>query len=189
MKLNIVLNDKIKTSYFITSPQFQVNNLLTGKRNVNYIGTQEIIDKKNKLYCKTFYNAESKKSIFDKVFTNKKDRFDFFKGIVTQNKMLFESDSNEVFKSNEVISYYEGNWLDFIMIDGTKTWKFDTYEPPELILQNQVIPSDNSLRNDYKFLKEKNLELAQTWHNILEEQDTEDQKKRDKFKASKEALV
>jgi len=183
MKLQIFLDDKLKSQYTLSSPEFIINNLITGKRNVNYIGSQEIVDKRNKLYCKTFYNAESKKSIFDKVFS-KKDRFDLVRGFITQKKEIFDLETIEVFKSQEIISYYEGNWVDYVMIDGDKTWTFDLLEPPQLLSQLFLLPSDLIYRPDYKFLKEKNLEMAQASLNMIYEQDAADQNKRDQYKSN-----
>ena len=181
MKLFLEIKDNDQTTYEINSPIFKVEGLISGNRTVNWTGSQVILDKKNKIYAKSIFDIENKKGFFKKLFfNNKKERFDYFKGIITKNIELISNDSLEIFSSNDVEKYYEGNWVDFVSIDGKKTWDFSTVEAEAFLLQNDLIPSDTSLRTDISYLKEKNYTFAKMSFDMIYNQADSDSKKRKK---------
>ena len=181
LHLTIKLNDKIRSVYKMNWPLTITKGIITGNRTINYTGFQKITDTRNKLYSKTFFDIKSKKGIFDKFSPNSKERFDLLKGFITQNKELIEDESLNAFKSDKIISYYEGFWTDNLMIEGKTTWTFEMYEPSRLNSGAQILPSDFTNRVDYINIKLNNLEQAGVEFDKIYQEQKADNKKRKEF--------
>jgi len=179
----IVLKDEQKTTYeLVKRPDVIVEGLVIGKRTMSYVNNLELEDKTNKIYAQGRFNPE-KQGVFEKIFNKTTfTRPDFFKGFITKNKELLKDASRKAFYSKEMLSYFEGQWLEFLVIDGEKYWDLEYDRPATAYEIDDPLPSDSTLRPDMKPLVEGNLDKAQKEKDILEDIQRNDRKLRADFK-------
>lgn len=180
----IVLKDKAKTTYIIDFPWAETKGFMFGARVFSYKGNIRIRDKTNKLYAQLRLNA-GEKSFAEGLFKGQDARNDFFKGLITKNKALLKDMSRKAFYSKDMISYVEGLWIDYVMIDGDKYWEIDKVPFVPLVREPNPLPSDSLYRNDLKALISGNLEESQKQKEIMEEIQRNDRKLRDLAKKKK----
>ena len=80
-----------------------------------------------------------------------------------------------------MLSYIEGNWIDYVMIDGERYWEIDKQLPLPVTNLTDPLPSDSSYREDLKAFIANNEEEAQKQKEIMEEIQRNDRKLREKF--------
>lgn len=178
----ITLKDEQKTTIILKKrPNVQVEGLVVGKRTMAYIDILEIEDPLNKVYAQARFNAD-KQGFFEKIFNKTKaTRPDFFKGFITMNKELLNDTSKKAFYSKDMISYFEGQWLEYLIIDGEHFWDLGKELPANLIPAENPLKSDSRFRVDLNLLVDKNLEKAQKEKNDLEDIQRNDRKLRADF--------
>jgi hypothetical protein len=176
----IIMKDSAKTTYLIKYPWAESKGFMFGLPAFSYNGDIVIKDKTNKIYAMLRLNA-GKKSFTEGWFKKSNVRNDFFKGLITKSKALLKDTSKKIFYSKEMLSYIEGNWIDYVMIDGEKYWEIDKQLPLPVTDATNPLPSDSSYREDLKAFKANNEEEAQRQKEIMEEVQRNDRKLRDKF--------
>lgn len=180
----IIMKDSAKTTYLIKYPWAESKGFMFGLPAFSYNGDIVIKDKTNKLYALLRLNA-GKKSFTEGWFKKKDVRNDFFKGLITKNKALLKDTSKKVFYSKEMLSYIEGNWIDYVMIDGEKYWEIDEQVPLPVTDVKDLLPSDSSFRPDLQaFINDDETE-AQKQKEILENIQRNDRKLREQFDKKK----
>jgi hypothetical protein len=178
-----IFNDEQKTTYSIRErPEAQVHGVIFGQRTVCYAGCMMIKDETNNIYAQARFNPE-KQGMLEKFFSKTKaTRPDFFKGLITRNKELLKDISRKAFYSKDMISYFEGEWLEYIIIDGEKYWELGKKQPMELFPVADTLPSDSAHRKDIQPLSKGDLETAQKAKEELESLQRHDRKLRAEFK-------
>ena len=175
----IKLKDEKNTTYLIKRiPEGVVGGLLVGKRTMTHEGYLDIKDITNKIYAQVRFNPE-KQGFFEKLFNKTKaTRSDFFKGFITRNKALLKDESRKAFYSKDMICYLEGQWLEYLIIDGDFYWQLGREMPSKLITVPDPLPSDSTFRSDLRLLNENKLDEAQKAMEDIEELQRKDQKLR-----------
>ena len=174
----IVLKDANKTTYMIEYPWAECKGFMFGNRVVNYKGNVTITDTTNKIYVQLRMQA-GEKSLAEGLFRKNDARADFFKGLITKNPELLKDMSRKAFYSKDMISYIEGNWFDYVMIDGDNYWEIDKVKPGKLVSVPDPLPSDSTFRPDLRAFIEGNDAEAQKQKEILEEIQRNDRKLRE----------
>lgn len=179
----ITFNDEQKTTYVLKErPEGQVNGLVFGQRTLHYTGCMLIKDKTNKIYAQARFNPD-KQGMLEKLFgKTKATRSDFFKGLITKNKELLKDTSRKAFYSKDMLSYFEGEWLEYVIIDGDHYWELGKKQPVEIFPVHDPLPSDSSFRLDIQPLAKGDLEAAQKAKEELENLQRTDRKLRAEFK-------
>eukprot|EP00826_Nyctotherus_ovalis_P058190 TRINITY_DN7984_c0_g1_i17.p1 TRINITY_DN7984_c0_g1~~TRINITY_DN7984_c0_g1_i17.p1 ORF type:complete len:419 (+),score=105.35 TRINITY_DN7984_c0_g1_i17:198-1454(+) len=179
----VILKDEEKTTIeLVKRPNVLVEGLVVGKRTMSYIDTLEIEDKTNGIYAQGRFNPE-KQGLLEKIFNKTKfTRPDFFKGFITKNKGLLEDASRKAFYSKDMISYFEGQWLEFLVIDGESYWDLEKNRPVINYGIKNPLPSDSVNRADLGPLTEGKLETAQKEKEALEDVQRGDRKLRAEFR-------
>lgn len=167
-KRHIIFNDQQSTHYSIDFPVVEVKGGLFGKRILNFVDSIKITDKTNKIYGQIRFKA-GEKSFSEGLFKKSKERSDFFKGFITKSKSLLQDNSKKAFYSKEMISYIEGYWIDYLMIDGDKYWEIGKEQPTPLTKATNLLNSDSDYRADLQAMKIGNLEQAQIQKENLED--------------------
>ncbi len=180
----ITLKDKQKTTYVIEYPWAESKGFMFGARSFCYQGNVVIEDQTNKIYAQIRLNA-GEKSFTEGLFKKQDVRNDFFKGLITKNKALLKDMSRKAFYSKDMLCYIEGNWIDYVMIDGDKYWEIDTVKPLPIVSVKDPLPSDSSNRADLKaFIVGDEVE-AQKQKEIMEEIQRNDRKLREPYSKAK----
>eukprot|EP00831_Metopus_contortus_P062125 TRINITY_DN54108_c0_g1_i2.p2 TRINITY_DN54108_c0_g1~~TRINITY_DN54108_c0_g1_i2.p2 ORF type:complete len:111 (+),score=9.67 TRINITY_DN54108_c0_g1_i2:163-495(+) len=99
-----------------------------------------------------------------------------------RNKALLKDMSRTAFYSKDVISYIEGNWIDYVMIDGDNYWEIEMPLPYPLTKKESPLPSDCRYREDLVALITSTEEESQKEKDRLEELQRNDRKLREKSK-------
>ena len=162
----------------IEYPWAECKGFMFGNRVVNYKGNVTITDTTNKIYTQLRMQA-GEKSFTAGLFQKNDTRADFFKGLITKNPELLKDMSRKAFYSKDMISYIEGNWFDYVMIDGDNYWEIDKVKPGKLVSIPDPLQSDSTLRSDLRALIEGNEAEAQRQKEILEEIQRNDRKLRE----------
>jgi len=178
-----IFNDEQKTTYTIKErPETQIHGTIFGERTMHYTGCMLIKDKTNKIYAQARFNPE-KQGMLEKLFSKTKaTRPDFFKGLITKNKKLLKDTSRKAFYSKDMISYFEGEWLEYIIIDGEHYWELGKKQPMNIFPAAETLPSDSAYRKDIEPLAKGDLETAQKAKEELENLQRYDRKLRAEFK-------
>ena len=179
---SVVFKDEQHTTYKVrVNPEVFIGGLMMGKRVIAYENFMEIKDVTNKLYMQARFNPE-KQGFFDKIFSKTTaTRSDYFKGFITKNKKLLKDTSRKAFYSKEMLSYFEGQWLEQVIIDGDCYWQLGREQPVALIGAAQPLESDSTHRPDLQFLAQENEAEAQRKKDELEEMQRRDRKLREPF--------
>ncbi len=180
----IMLKDPQHTEYEIEYPWVECRGFMFGTRTVNYKGIINITDKTNKIYAQLRLCAGDK-SFAEGIFKKQGIRYDFFKGMITKSPALLKDMSRKAFYSKDMISYIEGNWIDYVMIDGDKYWELDKVQPEPIVPASNPLPSDSRFRPDLQALAAGNETEAQRQKEIMEELQRNDRKLRDQYAKSK----
>jgi hypothetical protein len=175
----IVLKDAARTTYLIDFPWAECTGFMFGNRVLSYKGNIRIRDKTNKIYAQVRLQAGEKS--FAEGIRKTEARNDFFKGLITKNKALLKDMSRKAFYSKDMLSYIEGNWIDYVMIDGDKFWEIDKQLPGTLARIPDPLPSDSKFRMDLQTLITSTEEEAQKQKEIMEEIQRKDRKLREQF--------
>eukprot|EP00826_Nyctotherus_ovalis_P048672 TRINITY_DN5757_c0_g1_i14.p1 TRINITY_DN5757_c0_g1~~TRINITY_DN5757_c0_g1_i14.p1 ORF type:complete len:418 (+),score=154.50 TRINITY_DN5757_c0_g1_i14:73-1326(+) len=176
----IIMKDSARTTYLIKYPWAESKGFMFGLPSFSYYGDIVIKDKTNKIYAMLRLHA-GKKSFAEAWFKKSDVRNDFFKGLITKNKALLKDSSKKVFYSKDMLSYIEGNWIDYVMIDGEKYWEIDKQLPLPVKDATNPLPSDSSFRDDLKaFIANDEVE-AQKQKEIMEDIQRNDRKQREKY--------
>ncbi len=172
-------NDIAHTQYVIKEfPILVVGGSVIGRRTMIYEGNLTIKDKTNKIYVQARFNPE-KQGFFERVFNKtEKHRSDFFKGFITCRKELLKDDSRKAFYSKDMISYFEGNWLENIKIDGDMYWEVGNDKVYELVTAPGCLESDSTKRPDLQALAAGKEEDAQRLKEEIEDAQRNDRKLR-----------
>ena len=176
----IVLKDKAKTTYIIKFPWTEGKGFMFGARYFTFKGDVTIKDKTNKIYTQLRLDA-GEKSFAEGLFKKQETRNDFFKGMITKNKALIKDMSRKAFYSKEMISYIEGHWIDYVMIDGEKYWEIGAVKTPLLTPVTNPLPSDSCYREDLKSFIADNEAESQKNKEIMEEIQRNDRKLREQY--------
>jgi hypothetical protein len=181
-KQKIVFKDEAKTTYILKiNPDVYITGLVLGKREVRYENVIEIKDKTNKLYVQARFNPE-KQGFFEKMFSKTKaTRSDFFKGFITKNKELLKDTSRKAFYSKDMISYFEGQWLEYVIIDGDTYWELGREMPSKLISAPNHLESDSVNRPDLQLLLKGDEAGGQKMKDELEDIQRKDRKLREPY--------
>ena len=179
----ITFKDKDQTTFELKEhPEGYVGGLAIGQRTLSYTGFMLIEDVKNKVYAQARFNPD-KQGMLEKLFSKTKaTRSDFFKGIITKNPELLKDASRKAFYSKDMISYFEGEWLEYIIIDGEHYWELGKGFPVDIIGVAEPLPSDSTLRPDIGPLAKKDNETTQKAKGTLENNQRSDRKLRTEFK-------
>eukprot|EP00826_Nyctotherus_ovalis_P055554 TRINITY_DN7387_c0_g1_i18.p1 TRINITY_DN7387_c0_g1~~TRINITY_DN7387_c0_g1_i18.p1 ORF type:complete len:417 (+),score=165.92 TRINITY_DN7387_c0_g1_i18:109-1359(+) len=179
----VTFNDEQKTTYVLKErPEGQISGVIVGQRIMYYTGFMVIKDKTNKLYAQVRFNPE-KQGMLEKIFgKTKATRSDFFKGLITKSKDLLKDTSRKAFYSKEMLSYFEGEWLEHIIIDGDYYWELGKKTPMEIFPDPGALPSDSAFRADIQPLAKGDMETAQKEKENLENLQRNDRKLRAEFK-------
>jgi len=180
----ITLKDAQKTTYMIEYPYAECKGFMFGTRVFYYRGNIKIKDKTNKLYAQLRLNA-GEKSFAEGLFKKQDTRNDFFKGLITKNKALLKDMTRKAFYSKDMISYIEGNWIDYVMIDGEKYWEMGSAKPLPVVPSPNPLPSDSCFRTDLQALITGNEAESQKQKEILEEIQRNDRKLREQHSKKK----
>jgi len=175
----IVFKDEQRTTYkCVRNPEVHVGGLVMGKRTMSYEGIMEIHDVTNKIYAQARFNPE-KQGFFEKIFSKTTStRSDFFKGFITKNEAVLKDESRKAFYSKDMLSYFEGQWLEYVIIDGEHYWQLGREQPAQLINVENPLQSDTSFRQDVRLLKAGDIEGSQKAKVELEELQRRDRKLR-----------
>ena len=176
----IIMKDSARTTYVIKYPWAESNGTMFGLPSFSYNGDIVIKDKTNKIYTLIRLN-EGKKTFTEGWFKKKGIRNDFFQGLITKNKGLLKETNKKVFYSKDMISYIEGNWIDFVMIDGEKYWEIDKQLPLPVTDIEDPLPSDSRYRDDLKAFIIDDEEESQKHKDNMEDIQRNDRKLREKF--------
>lgn len=182
-KHRVTFNDEQKTTYFLEErPEGHIDGAVFGQRTMHYIGFMQIKDETNNLYAQARFNPE-KQGMLEKLFNKTKPtRADFFKGMITKNKELLKDTSRKAFYSKDMISYFEGEWLEYLIVDGDHYWELGRENPVEIAPAAETLPSDSALREDIMPLAKKDYEQAQKAKENLEDLQRKDRKLRVEYK-------
>jgi hypothetical protein len=174
----IILKDLAQTTYIIDFPWAECKGFMFGTRIFNFNGIIRIRDKTNKLYAQIRLNAGAK-GFAEGLFKKQDVRSDFFKGLITKNKTLLKDMTRKAFYSKDMLSYFEGAWIDHVMIDGDMYWEMGKVQPLPLDRHPSPLPSDSRYRADLQALLAGNEAESQKQKEVLEEFQRNDRKLRD----------
>eukprot|EP00826_Nyctotherus_ovalis_P037768 TRINITY_DN3473_c0_g5_i1.p1 TRINITY_DN3473_c0_g5~~TRINITY_DN3473_c0_g5_i1.p1 ORF type:complete len:416 (+),score=164.15 TRINITY_DN3473_c0_g5_i1:137-1384(+) len=182
-KHKVTFNDEAKTTYLLKErPDGKISGAVFGERIMYYNGFMVIKDVTNNLYAQIRFNPE-KQGVLEKFFNKTKPtRSDFFKGLITKRKELLKDTSRKAFYSKDMIAYCEGEWLEYIIVDGEHYWELSKDEPAEILPAPNPLPSDSAFRDDIQPLAKGDLETAQKAKDDLENLQRSDRKLRAAFK-------
>ena len=180
----IIMKDKDKTTYIIKYPWVESKGFMFGLPVFTYNGDIIVEDITHGLYAMIRLNA-GKKTFAEGLFKKSDERSDFFKGLITKNKELLKDISKKVFYSKDMISYIEGYWIDYVMIDGEMYWELNNQKPLPIVDSADPLPSDSSFREDLKCFIENNEEESQKQKEILENIQRNDRKLREPYSKKK----
>jgi len=180
----IIMKDKDKTTYIIKYPWVESKGFMFGLPVFTYNGDIIVEDITHGLYAMIRLNA-GKKTFAEGLFKKSDERSDFFKGLITKNKELLKDISKKVFYSKDMISYIEGYWIDYVMIDGEMYWELNNQKPLPIVDSADPLPSDSSFREDLKCFIENNEEESQKQKEILENIQRNDRKLREPYNKKK----
>jgi len=180
----IKLKDAKETTYLIEFPWAECKGFMFGTRSFRYNGSFTITDMTNKMYAQLRMNAGDK-SFAEGLFKKQDSRNDFFKGFITKSEALLKDTSRKAFYSKEIISYIEGNWIDYMMIDGDKYWEMGKVKPAPVTEPTNPLPSDATFRSDLQQLIAGDLDKSQKEKERLEEIQRNDRKLREQAKKKK----
>lgn len=180
----IILKDPQHTTYEIEFPWAECKGFMFGTRTINYKGNIKITDQTNKIYAQLRLNAGDK-SFAEGLFKKQDMRGDFFKGMITRSEALLKDMSRKAFYSKDMISYIEGNWIEYVMIDGEKYWELDKVEPAPLVPLSDPLPSDSRYRADLQALIAGNEAESQRQKEMMEDVQRNDRKLREQAAKAK----
>ena len=180
----IVFNDPAHTTYKISFPWSEATGVMFGTRYMTYKGNINIKDKTNKLYAQLRLCAGGR-SFVEGVYKQQDVRNDFFKGFITNNKALLKDLTRKAFYSRDMISYIEGQWIDFLKIDGDLCWTIGQERAFPVIPHPDPLPSDSRFRTDLIAFLTSSEENAQREKEIMEEIQRNDRKLRAAFPTPK----
>eukprot|EP00826_Nyctotherus_ovalis_P063154 TRINITY_DN9239_c0_g1_i1.p1 TRINITY_DN9239_c0_g1~~TRINITY_DN9239_c0_g1_i1.p1 ORF type:complete len:403 (-),score=118.82 TRINITY_DN9239_c0_g1_i1:177-1385(-) len=176
----IIMKDKDKTTYIIRYPWVESRGFMFGLPVFTYNGDIVVEDTTNELYAMVRLNA-GKKSFTEGFFKKNDERNDFFKGLITKSKELTKETGKKAFYSKEMISYIEGHWIDYVMIDGDMYWELNREKPLPVVDVKDPLPSDSSFREDLKNFIVDNEAESQKQKEILENVQRNDRKLREAY--------
>lgn len=105
--------------------------------------------------------------------------------MITKNKALLQDESPKAFYSKDMISYIEGNWIDYVMIDGDNYWEIGQATKTPLAPIENPLPSDSRYREDLLALINSTEDEAQKEKERLEEIQRRDRKLREEAEKAK----
>ncbi len=181
-KLRVVFKDEKHTTYLVTeSPQAHISGLVVGQRVVLYEGSMEIMDVTNGIYMQARFNTE-KQGFFERIFSKTKaTRSDYFKGFITKNKELLKDTSRKAFYSKDIVTYFEGQWLENLVMDGEYYWQLGRENASKVISAPDHLESDSVNRKDLQVLARGDEAEAQKCKDEIEEVQRRDRKLREPF--------
>ena len=175
-----IFKDEAKTTYIVEEhPTIRVGGTMLGKRTLTYENNLTITDVTNKIFAQARFDPD-KQGLLERIFKKTEHhRPDFFKGFITKNKALTKDSSRKAFYSKDMISYFEGNWLENIKIDGDVYWEICTEEIKPLIDFPGSLESDSTKRPDSQAWKNEREDEAQKYKEMLENIQRNDRKLRE----------
>ncbi len=178
----VIFKDEKHTTYKVKrNPEAYLCGVILGKRAMAYEEFMEIKDVTNKLYMQARFNPE-KQGFFERVFSKTTaTRSDFFKGFITRNKALLKDSSRKAFYSKDMVTYFEGQWLEYVIMDGEYYWLLGREQRAGLVSQPDHLPSDSVNRTDLQALVRGNEAEAQKQKDIIEDEQRHDRKLREPF--------
>ena len=180
----IILYGPNHSIYTVNNPEVLISGIMVGTRLFKFQGDLVFEDKVNKLYGHIRLNPNAK-GFFSGIFSKSNQREDSFKGFITNNKELLKNVKDSTYKSKDILSICEGNWIEHMIFDGKDYWDIELYSlTPVIIRSNHLLPSDSSLRPDVDALKKGNAIESQKLKEQLENSAKQDQKLRDSAKSS-----
>ena len=178
----LIFKDSKRTEYVVKrNPEANIGGLVIGKRQVKYENVLILKDKTNGLYVQAQFNPD-KQGFFERVFSKTvAKRSDFFKGFITRNKALAHDFTRKAFYSKDMLSYFEGHWLEYVLIDGEIYWQLGNELPAKLISRPDHLESDSCCRPDLQALMTGDEKTAQIKKDELEDIQRRDRKLREPF--------
>ena len=167
-----------------------MGGITMGERTFNVTGKAYLYDPKNMLYCEIAYNPDKKG-----FFSLKKQQTlqDFFQGAIYKVKEEFmkkviksihSSGWKGIHAKDDSVaekSKISGTWNQELEIDGKKLFTIDSPFPYQLEYEKYPLASDGTFREDLVSWKLKDVKLAQTAKDKLENIQRADRKLRQKF--------
>lgn len=184
---NIEFKDANITAYF---PPFSFFGLVYGKRMFGYNGIFKIEDTKNGLIAIIDINPKQQsKGFFGSIFGKKEKIFpDYFKGYIAKTTDVKYDQKKNIYNvdENKILSHIEGEYNNYVEIDGKNTWNIAEYPFADIYLQNYMLPSDSQFRSDLILYKNEKIEMAQYAKMNMEDLQRKDVKLRKKYQEIKE---
>lgn len=178
------LKDSRATLYTITYPTFTISNTLIGKIHAHYNDEMIFKDKTNKLIGVVRFQPDNPgllDGFYGLIGNYQETRKDFFRGFITLNKDLIKNHKRSAYQSKDIISYFEGHWIEEIMFDGTNYWEIDQIKDEIVIPTQNPLPSDSRFRSDLQEFIQDHTEEAEKQKEILENIQRNDRKLREVF--------
>lgn len=123
-------------------PVMQINNLISGERALNFIGTMTITDHINKLEVIVTYNPPKAeggggmfKSFKSKLFGAAKHKDQLSDAVLIQ---IFQKALNGSSKEKVLVGEGSGSWLEYIQFDGKVYWTVDDERPSWLMINDSA---------------------------------------------------
>ena len=128
-------------------------------------------------------NPDKKTGISGFFSSSQKTPCDYFRGeIVNLSDVEFKKDFNHTIKKNaKSISKLEGEWTNYLKIDGKTYWISSDYDLSPFIIHDFTLPSDSSHREDLKELINDNADKSQKIKEEYEEVQRKDRELRKNY--------
>lgn len=183
----IEFKDSNVVAYF---PPFSFFGLVYGKRMFGYNGIFRIEDVKNGLVSIIDINPKQQsKGFFGSIFGKKEKIFpDYFKGYIAKTSDTKYDQKKNLYSVDEskILSQIEGEYNNYIEIDGKNVWNIAEFPYADIYLQNYMLPSDSQFRSDLILYKNEKIEMAQYAKMSMEDLQRKDAKLRKKYQDLKE---
>jgi len=170
------------TKIIFNLPTLYIKGVVFGDRIMEFGGSMNFIDEKNKLSCELIFNAEEL-GFIKGLFQKQKQTVDYVRGEIVR---LGKKDKKK--DNTQVLCVVEGHYLSNLDFDGKRYW--DTDMLPHIIRPvEDPLPSDSHYREDLNAVLENDFVRGKECKLMLEDKQRHDAKLRQKGKQQRQQLA